>query len=449
MYKYKFVVENVIITVITMALIHANSCECAKSELDLFGVPPTMSSVEGGHWQKLGTITALSDEGPYEFVISGSGEDYVDLGNTNLMVRARIMKADGTNIGDQDDVGPINLWLHSLFGDVTVSLNEKLISPPTNAYAYRAYIETLLSYGSEAKKSQLTAAMWYGDTAGKFENRDDENKGFKSRKELTETSKIVEMMGKLHSDLFQQERYLINNVDVKVRLTRNKDAFCLMGNGEYKINIKEIYLMVRKVRLTPAVRMAHVKALQQSVVKYPINRVEMKVYAVPRGDMTSTNENLFLGQLPKRIIVGCVDDDAFNGRLTKNPFHFKHNKINFLVMYLDGKQIPSDPLKPDFTRGNYVRAFANLFNATGKMYQDEGNGISMRDFGQGYTLFAFDLTPDLCELGTFHLIKSGNVKLEIHFAEPLAATVNVIVYVEFDNIIEIDRHRQILFDFSA
>ena len=165
--------------------------------------------------------------------------------------------------------------------------------------------------------------------------------------------------------------------------------------------------------------------------------------------MTCTKENLFLGQMPKRVIVGCVDDDAFSGSLTKNPFNFKHNKINFLVMYMDGKQIPSDPLSPDFTRGNYVRSFLNLFSATGKMYQDEGNAISFTDFAQGNTLFAFDLTPDLCELGTFHLIKSGNLKLQIRFGEALQRTINVIVYAEFDNVIEIDRHRQILFDYSA
>ena len=433
-----------------MALVHPNSCECAKSELDLFGVPPTMSSVRDGHWQALGTITALNDDGPYEFYISGSGEDYLDLGNTNLFVSARIVKADGTALGGDADVGPVNLWLHSLFGDVTISLNEKIVSPPTNVYAYRAYIETLLSYGTSAKNSQLTAAAWYVDTAGKFELRDDTNKGFKARQDLASESKTLQMMGKLHCDLFQQDRYLINNVDVKVRMTRNKDTFCLMGDAaNYKIKINDVKLMVRKVRLAPEIRMAHTKALQTSPVKYPIDRVEMKTFVVPRGTMTSTKENLFLGQLPKRIIIGCVDNDAFNGSVTKNPFNFKHNKINFLVMYLDGKQIPSDPLKPDFTRMSYVRSFIQLFTATGKMYHDEGNDITLEDYAKGHTLFAFDLTADLCELGTFHLIKSGNLKLEMHFAEALTSTINVIVYAEFDNVIEIDRHRQILFDYST
>jgi hypothetical protein len=46
-------------------------------------------------------------------------------------------------------------------------------------------------------------------------------------------------------------------------------------------------------------------------------------------------------------------------------------------------------------------------------------------------------------------LKQGNLRVEIHFAEALTATTNVIMYAEFDNVIEIDRDRQVLFDYSA
>jgi hypothetical protein len=49
----------------------------------------------------------------------------------------------------------------------------------------------------------------------------------------------------------------------------------------------------------------------------------------------------------------------------------------------------------------------------------------------------------------FQLIKQGNLRVEIHFAEALTATINVIMYAKFDNVIEIDRNRQVLFDYSA
>jgi hypothetical protein len=44
------------------------------------------------------------------------------------------------------------------------------------------------------------------------------------------------------------------------------------------------------------------------------------------------------------------------------------------------------------------------------------------------------------EVGAFQLIKQGNLRVEIHFAEAMAGTINVVLYAEFDNVIEIDRN---------
>ena len=88
-----------------MAFIHEGSCECTKSELDLFSVPPTQTGMEQGSWVG----------GPIEFEISGSGEDYIDFANTVLYVKANITANDGTNLAADAAVGPANLFLHSLF----------------------------------------------------------------------------------------------------------------------------------------------------------------------------------------------------------------------------------------------------------------------------------------------------------------------------------------------
>jgi len=52
---------------------------------------------------------------------------------------------------------------------VDVSLNLTQITNSTNTYPYRAYLENLLTYGPSAKDSQLTAALFYKDEAGKMD----------------------------------------------------------------------------------------------------------------------------------------------------------------------------------------------------------------------------------------------------------------------------------------
>jgi len=68
-------------------------------------------------------------------------------------------------------------------------------------------------------------------------------------------------------------------------------------------------------------------------------------------------------------------------------------------------------------------------------------------FSKGYTLYAFDLTPDLREDDHFNLTKQGSVRLVLKFREALNENVTAIAYAEFQNVIEIDRNRNVNYDF--
>ena len=190
---------------------------------------------------------------------------------------------------------------------------------------------------------------------------------------------------------------------MKIRLVQSKDAFALMATGanpDFKIRIDEAALFARKAKLNPSVQMAHIKALEKATAKYPVRRVDCKVFSIPRGAMSHTHENVYLGVLPKRVVLCCVDNDAYNGAYDKNPFNMKHNGVNFLALYVDGQQVPAKPLQPRFGDGNYVRS----------MFQDEGNDLTRFDFANGYTLYTFDLTPDACDAGHFNLVQKGNLR---------------------------------------
>ena len=142
-----------------MAFVHPNSKECTKSELDLFSVPATEVSLERGKWVTHEPVSSVADGGSISFLSPGT-EDYVDLSKTILVVRAKVAKADGSNLDQNTKAGPVNNFLHCLFEQVDVYLQGKQVSQATGTYAYRSYLETILNYGPAAKQSQLTAAFF-------------------------------------------------------------------------------------------------------------------------------------------------------------------------------------------------------------------------------------------------------------------------------------------------
>ena len=203
--------------------------------------------------------------------------------------------------------------------------------------------------------------------------------------------------------------------------------------------------------MASAIILGHAAALKHTTAKYPIRRVDCKVLSIPRGFSSFTPDNLFLGHIPKRLVLVLVDTEAYNGTYASNPFNFKHHNLTQVGVYVDGEQIPRKPLflKFDEASGqNFIAGFQSLFSGSGKLFQDTGNQIRRSDYGAGYTALCFDLSPDHCPGDHFELIKQGNLRVELHFGQALANTVNLIIYAEFQNVIEIDASRNVLSDYT-
>jgi len=184
-------------------------------------VPPTQTSIHQAEWVEYQPLTSIFGNAPIEFGVVGSGEEYVDLSNVMLYLRAKIVRNNSGDLAADSTAAPVNLLLHSMFSQVDVSLNGTLISSSTNTYPYKSMLETLLSYGGNAKKSQLSAALFYKDDSGNMEetivtaagNRKP-NAGQQKRHALITQSREFDMMGRIHSDIFFQEKYLLNQVDI-------------------------------------------------------------------------------------------------------------------------------------------------------------------------------------------------------------------------------------------
>ena len=135
------------------------------------------------------------------------------------------------------------------------------------------------------------------------------------------------MIGLPNVDVFNQSKYMLNGVTMKVRMTGSKDSFVLMAKSDatesFKVDILSAKLFSIKLKITPSLCLAHERNLHQKTAKYPITPVECKVTHLPQ-DKSFTHDNLFMGQLPKRIVLGLVYNREFNGDILLNPYNFQH-----------------------------------------------------------------------------------------------------------------------------
>ena len=264
-----------------------NHLVCTSSDTDLFTPPFVQNDIQHGIYEDIFPISKLDDSGPVTFSLENSSDKFLDLANSYFKFKLRILKSDGSKLGEKDNVAPINYIVNTMFDQIDVSLNNTTVSTSNNTYAYQAYLETLLNHGTDAKKSQLQMGLYFKDKAGQHDKvKTDESDSYKQKATYFKNSGVVEVCGRIHSGIFKQGRLLLNGVPLKIVCHRNKASFIFMSgenNAEYKLDIVEAIFCARRVQLTPHKFIEIQKELEKTSAIYPVNRVDVRAHSVAAG----------------------------------------------------------------------------------------------------------------------------------------------------------------------
>ena len=253
--------------------------DVVQTSLSLFQAPPIYNSIHREYWVEFNPIAAISESGPIEFNIPGTSLDYINLAKTRLQVTYVITKADGTPIVDErdgngkpidtsDQVGPVNLTLHSIFRQIDLSLNQKIVSPDVGVnYPYKAMIDFLLGTTSDMINSQGQVVLFHKDQSENMEETSyvGGNPAFYYRANKTKDGGSITLEDSLYLNFaFGQNRAILNGVAVNIKLFQASNDFRLMRHGTnvYKLKILSALLKVCHVGLNPSVIIAHNEALK-------------------------------------------------------------------------------------------------------------------------------------------------------------------------------------------
>jgi hypothetical protein len=430
-----------------MSFIHHDSTNASKSELDLFVVPPTQTAVENSYVVKYKPISSLDSTKVLEFSIPAS-EDFIDLNDIYLHVRAKVTAGDGSNLvtgntsnTDDERIKPSMYLLFSMFQGLEVAVGSELVTQASNTYHYRAYFDALTEKNMLNKITHSCPAAWLDDV---------------ERKNIAKDSRIIDLYGKLHGDVFQQSRLLLNLVPISLRLTKSRDEFALEvigSDGKTRdpiLKFIDASLFVGKAKLYPDAEAGIAFALEKSPARYFIERKEVKTFNIPAGQTSYSLDNIYNGQLPKIIYVSFIPNSAFTGTYDSDPFIFNNMNLNSIVAFVDGRMVPNIPYTPDYDNDCYAREYYSLFEQSNQNNNNVNFTCSYAQFKSKHCMYSFNLSPDKnvnIDKGSLSLLKRGSIRIEFGFKTAPTVPLTMLAYACYDSLIEIDRSRNVTKDY--
>lgn len=445
-----------------MALVDAESCICTRAELELFETKPTQTAIESSRIEEIKPIVSIDQSDSIEFQITTGQDDYLDLRETSLYLRGKIVDEDGEDLAEKDGealdvtamVFPVNYFIGSFFQQVEVTLGSQQIGASSSMYAYRAFLEATLTYNNDAKTHQLRTGGYYKDTkepdktGTTISDGSSSNKGAVNRFKWTKFSKSFEAEGRIHNEMFLQDKLLLGRVRVSIRLTRHSPKFTLMSEentANYQIKLEKARLKASIKTIASYVRVAHEERLLEVNAKYPVTRCEMRHFTKSAGLSDLSEANLATGELPRQIVIGLVETEAMTGKLNKNPFNFQHFNVRSLRLRVGGRDIPYGELRMDYANNIFLDGYNTLFRGTKMWMANQSNDISMENYKDGHALYVFNLAPGDSDANSFELVKTGSVSLDISLGEASAVSISIIAYLQYDSFVEIDADRNVYY----
>jgi hypothetical protein len=445
-------------------LIDASLQKTILEEDNFFCLPATATERLSSHEFPVLPVQAVTDTTKdYLFVVPAQHSEFVSLSDIRFSCDLHVTGPGGVPYDDKvHTFAPVNNILHSLFDSVTIELNGRNISDTSKNYFLRAYLEDLFGFSVQAQKSQLTCAGWdlddylddstaqYGEiVANKLEIK---NKAADRRRKALMQNGKLELSGKLHCDLFYQDKPLITGVEMVIKMSRSRTAhsFCAPTDASLpSVAVRNPCLKLRKFVPTPVFLNSVAKTLLSTPVKQMLPRVQMRVTTFASGLQTVTWNNLACGQLPKTIIIGLQSSATYNGSCLETTCNFEHWNLSYIATEVDGVLHPSNGYNMDYDTGCSLQAYEGLLDTLERLNEPCGElPFDRYKYAKGYTFYGFDLTVGHTGQSSVSLIRNGNLNVNFRFKRAINEAVCAVALLVFDNTVQINNNRQVAFDFA-
>ena len=256
-------------------------------------------------------------------------------------------------------------------------------------------------------------------------------------------------------EVFHLSKLLVPQVQIGIQLFFNAPEFFTIryrGTDAMRLNVADvkIKLLLCQVKVNRDLYRDLALTMDKSIVSYPTVRSEVRTYNLGATERLFEINNPFQNRTPNLIVVGLVEAAAFNGHVEKNPFAFQKFGLTSIKQLVKGEEYPYETLELDHASDQFdMRGYHRFLEATSCLRKSKGNMVTRKEWGQGraFTLFAFDNAANgFLHSPVLNPKLSGELQLMLHFGADPAVNVTVIVYGEFENLLEVDSNKAILYN---
>lgn len=474
--------------------------DAMSQTLDLHSSLPTQAAIISSRLEKINPLNSLTDSRFVQFRYSTGMNDLIHPAASFLYLKCKITGAaqEGAGAG-KGEIIPANGIGGALFKNIIVKLNSTPIESGDGLYAYRADMEKRLLYPHQIQKHGMCLSMFdfpetsfdsystdktykpFGkpkkvvaveapDKAKEIDQTEQINAGgvepphastlmvnvptaFKNRVQYCSHGQEFEVVDTIHSDLFNQDRHLPPNSTIDLTFDLQDDPnFYLLSHaarGNRNLQIEQFQLWIRVDTVEPEVALDMQQETMQSPYRIPIRRVDMN-YFTRTPSLTDLSETAALlkqrDRIPRRVFIGTVAQDAFHGKIDKDPFHYKDLAAENILLRVGGQQRPIFELRAKRsdtpTQDNITQFLFSLQLATGTLLSKYTTGINYFNWFEGNALIGFDLTS-----GDVEQVRerpaTHPVELYYHLHKAIASSHVMIVYAEYDAEIQIDKNYEV------
>ena len=148
----------------------------------------------------------------YVFQFPHLGAAYADLRNTVLYLKGRLKHADKSKLAAGEEVMLENNALHSLFEAITLYVGHNQVEIYQPHHPIKAFLRQLMQKALDSPSLKQQGFSLHT----RFEGRDDYTVGM-TRRTVTESSKVCELIGPTYIDMFQTPGYLMPGTPLTVK----------------------------------------------------------------------------------------------------------------------------------------------------------------------------------------------------------------------------------------